>query len=212
MGERKLMKVKEGVSATECYPINLVEDLVADSEYGVWDIYIPEVLDLVAVLPNQERVVIEMRYRSGKTLEETGQALGKTRERVRQIQHNVVSGLRKRVLSGECRAVKSKDYLELVAKYNSLCEKFENMCALAAEKSDNKELPIITCCEGVDTLNLSARTMNCLRRAGLETITDVIRFDKDENTNWNTLWGFGTRSGNELRAKIFQCTGYKLHI
>lgn len=212
MGEKKLMKVKEGVSATECYPINLVEDLVAGSEYGIWDIYIPEVLDLVAVLPNQERVVIEMRYRSGKTLEETGQALGKTRERVRQIQHNVVGGLRKRILSGECRAVKSKDYLELVAKYNSLCEKFENMCALAAEKSDNKELPVITCCEGVDTLDLSARTRNCLQRAGLETITDVIRFDKDENTDWNTLWGFGARSGNELRTKIFQCTGYKLHI
>ena len=57
-----------------------------------------ELQDLLASLPAKERRVIELRFGLGdgrnRTLEEVGQELGVTRERIRQIQGKVLGKLR----------------------------------------------------------------------------------------------------------------------
>ena len=51
----------------------------------------------------------------------------------------------------------------------------------------------------VDKLELSARTLNCLKRANLETIQEIIKKEKQE---YMVLRNFGIKSLNELEAKL----------
>ena len=51
----------------------------------------------------------------------------------------------------------------------------------------------------IDKLELSARTLNCLKRANLETISEIIKKEKQE---YMTLRNFGVKSLNELEDKL----------
>ena len=51
----------------------------------------------------------------------------------------------------------------------------------------------------VDKLELSARTLNCLKRADLETVAEIIKKEKQE---YMSLRNFGVKSLNELEAKL----------
>lgn len=213
MAAKKVIKVQQELGIMECYPINLIADALAGEEnYSVWDFYVPDVLEVVAKMDYQDGRVIELRYKEGLTLEETGKRIGKTRERARQIQNNGLYALRRKMFAGECRVIKRSEYANLLEQYNDLCAKFTRLAERVPEGTDVAPAKVMNCCEDIDNLDFSARTRNCLHRAGLLTVTDVIRFDKDPKSDWKSLWGLGVGSRQELRTKIHKCTGYTLHV
>lgn len=53
----------------------------------------------------------------------------------------------------------------------------------------------------VEILELSNRSRNCLRRAGINTIEDLI----DQNEKLNTIKNCGAACITEIRSKLFEC-------
>lgn len=53
----------------------------------------------------------------------------------------------------------------------------------------------------IDELELSARSLNCLKKAGIHTVDDLIKKDYEELAN---IKNFGKKSADEINAKLIQ--------
>ena len=62
--------------------------------------------EAINILDSRERLILEMRYFQNKTLEEVSRIVGRTRERVRQIQNQALNKL-KILMADEAEAVNS---------------------------------------------------------------------------------------------------------
>lgn len=75
----------------------LIEDTHASTAYK--DILVKEMWEYVDRLEGQQRLVLTLRFKDeGKTLEQVGEILGVTKERVRQIEEKAVKALRSLIL------------------------------------------------------------------------------------------------------------------
>lgn len=163
-------------------------------------------------LPEKERKTMRLRFGIGgygpHSLEETAQEFGVTRERVRQIEINAIRKLQKPPLSKilteglygyetnrkiqemEKQAALERAEKERQARLEAAQKRIQE-CAERTNGSTAADIPI-------EDLNLSTRSYNCLSRAGIRTLEDLMqRSDRD----LFDLWGLGESSLKEIRKK-----------
>lgn len=159
------------------YPRNLMASIMQQEDYND---KLPAVEDvnntLLTLLPN-EKDIIEYRYKDGLTLKETGEIVGVTKERIRQIELRALRKLRHKSRLNNLVYVQVK-----VSDYNALLNEVRKLRAQVAglmiEMDTNPDF-ILKSTKQVDIadLNLSNRPYNCLIRAGIRTIGDILTHD-----------------------------------
>lgn len=168
-------------------------------------------------LTEREKHCVILKYRENKTLEEIGKEYNVTRERIRQVIAKATRKLRHpsranyirkgyRVASGIVfdkaleywipEIAKAKEYAERkIAEYKELAEN------VGAEMPDDRLETDIA------DLELSVRSYNCLRRAGLNTIGDIVNLE-DGQRRMMRVRNLGRKSLEEVYARLRE-HGYK---
>ena len=159
----------------------------------------PEVFDQsFATLSYREQSVIEMRYRDGLTLAETGKKIGVTRERVRQIEYKAMRKLYRDIQKHLREARQAQDRLR--SENDQLKQR---IIALEASVSNNTPLTPFAIPTPLDTivvedLDFSIRSYNCLKRAQLNTVHDIVNY----NYALNRIRNLGIKGVKEIADKI----------
>lgn len=128
-------------------------------------------------LTEREREVVRLYYFEEMNLDEVAAEIGVTLERIRQIQHKALRKLRQpyrmKCLMLGVDFVKATDrYCEEV-KQEYLKKKEEELYRFADEVDEPLECTI-------DSLGLSVRSYNCLRRAGINTVNDILQLSLED--------------------------------
>lgn len=159
------------------YPRNLMAAIMKQDYYNDKLPDIEDVTNTLLTLLPHEKVVIEYRYKDGLTLKETGENLGVTHERIRQIELKALRKLRhkSRLNNLVYVQVKASDYNALLNEVRKLRADVSRLMIEMDTDPDfiikkNKQVSI-------EDLNLSIRPYNCLLRAGINTIGDILTHD-----------------------------------
>lgn len=214
-----------------CYPINLlisVLNIPLESEQvqpDIWNYDIRAFKNLIIQLNDQEQRVLMMRFQLGMTLDEVAAALDKSRERIRQIQVKAERKLRHWAAYPGYTVVTREKYDELAAKYKTLQTEYDNLTrkyeiAINNISTDN-EPKFDTGRMKIEEMDFSVRAYNCLKRAGFNTLFDIIQFDHNQqyvekdsqqNKTWMTIRNLGRKSLIEVAAKIFDYCHYRIRF
>lgn len=159
------------------YPRNLMAAIMKQDYYNDRLPDIEDVTNTLLTLLPHEKDVIEFRYKDGLTLKETGEYVGVTGERIRQIELKALRKLRhkSRLNNLVYVQVKASDYNVLLNEVRKLRADVSRLMIEMDTDPDfiikkNKQVSI-------DELNLSIRPYNCLKRAGINTIGDILTHD-----------------------------------
>jgi len=217
-GKADYIKTSESFTRTpnveECYPVNLLTAVMninsdRDPMDEIWNYDIRAFKEVInSKLTDREQKVISMRYQFGASLYEAGKAFDVTKERIRQIEAKALRKLAHYSRENErCILISRDKYDELNSKYTKLLVSYER--ELAKNHENTNILDTIDICE----LDLSVRPYNCLKRASINTLQDIMEFDKNQETkrNWLTIRNLGRRSLYEIAYKVFDYCGYNIH-
>ena len=170
------------------YPDNLLYDIFG----GEWEFPRPGDFDgsleyVLRTLTERERRVLDFRYKEGLTLEEIGKRECVSRERVRQIH---AKSLRK------LRPPERLNYLKYGVS-GTIARKAESAreAVLASLPKPDVKPEDIT----LEELELSVRSYNCLKRAGMNTLREISKMTFDELCHVRNL---GKKSVDEICAVL----------
>lgn len=174
-------------------------------------------------LTERENAFAYEYYEQGMTLEEVAATHGITRERVRQVLAKAVRKLRhparRRLIElGVCGAQQEK---ELSQREEALRAKLRMVEDMESElRAKTVSLGVRTAMmppernmsgtenrpdDSIDVMDLSVRSWNCLRRAGIETIGDACKAAREGNLL--QVRNLGRKSLNEIVKKLELYTG-----
>ena len=169
-----------------------------------------------------EREYLVLTYRFGfvdgtHTLEETGKHFCVARERVRQIEARALRKLRRRntmpmfILSLDeqrtevTTVIKEIEELRkdpIFKKEAELMQRLREISKMpfecAKEATRYLDKGVADFCD-IDRLELSVRAYNCLRRAGINTVADVLNLPKED---WPKVRNLGYRAMKEVEEKM----------
>ena len=180
---------------TLTYPDNLLYDLFdRDWEYPRPADFDGSLEYVLHSLTERERRVLDFRYKEGLTYEEIGKRFCVTRERIRQIHAKSFRKLRR---------PERLNYLKYGVS-GVIARQTENAreAALASLPKPDIKPEDIT----LEELELSVRSYNCLKRAGMNTLRDVAEMTFDELCHVRNL---GKKSIDEICAVL---TGYGIRL
>ena len=172
---------------TLTYPENLLYDIFG----GEWEYPRPADFDgsleyVLNSLTERERRVLDFRYKDGLTFEAIGKRECVTRERARQIYARALRKL--------CNPQRL-NYLKYGIS-GVVARKTENAreAALASLPKPEKpeDIPL-------EELELSVRSYNCLKRAGVDTLADIAALTQNELSQVRNL---GKKSFDEICAML----------
>ena len=147
--------------------------------------------DLIASLPPREKTIILARYSEKLTLEQAGDLIGCTRERVRQIEAKAL-----RVMKSRAREVRNgKQLQEAMNEYNEKVEEIKRQTTELENLTEQEKMEF----HDIEDLNLSVRSYNCLRRAGVKTILDLTEMTEEDLIKVRNL---GRKSYKEIVNKM----------
>lgn len=180
---------------TLTYPDNLLYDIFG----GEWEYPRPADFDgsmeyVLHSLTERERRILDFRYKDGLTFEAIGKRECVTRERIRQIH---AKSLRKLRHPDRLNYLKYGVSGVIARKTESARE-----AALASLPKPDIKPEDIT----LEGLELSVRSYNCLKRAGMNTMRDVAEMTFDELCHVRNL---GKKSVDEICAVL---TGYGIRL
>ena len=176
------------------YPDNLLYDIFC----GEWEFPRPADFDgsleyVLHSLTERERRVLDFRYKEGLTFEEIGKHFCVTRERVRQIYARALRRLRN---------PQRLNYLKYgVSGVIAWQTESAREAALASLPKQDKPEDIT-----LEELELSVRSYNCLKRAGVDTLADIAALTQNELSQVRNL---GKKSFDEICAVL---TGYGIRL
>lgn len=145
----------------------------------------------------REQMVLELRFRDGLTLEAVGTKMGTTRERVRQIESKALRKL--------SRAV--QNMMETRTKVSKILDKHQQLPTLIAEViSDQSKVTDVQPEASapvslqmlIEDMDFSVRTYNCLKRAYINTLSDIVNY----NESFIYIRNLGRNSLNEIITKV----------
>lgn len=226
-------------SLEECYPLNLLIaclDIPIDSEEvapDIWDYDIRHFKKLISTLMDREQRVLEMRYQFGMSLEEAAKVFGLTKERVRQIQKKAERKLRYRSASDGIRVVNHETFDALKqenSKLKAMISRLENNLDVYRARLEELNVELEKPEENrgskaesfnkikIEELDWSIRAYNCLKRAGFNTLEDILYFDQNQGNveepfrcqSWWHIRNFGKKSMIEVAKTVFNYCGYRL--
>jgi hypothetical protein len=192
---------------TDIYPLNLAK-AIFDSEEEAREVYIQGIYNVLATLTEREQWVLTSRFQRKLTLEQCGKEYGITRERIRQIEAKAIRKLRHPSRSNMLKSVpltelqaKHTEYCNLKDEYEWLKKAFESLTARKAEPG--VIMPMVEYATLLETpleaMGLSGRSYNCLRRAGKDTLGDIVEMYEHELAKVRNL---GRKSYEEVIAKL----------
>lgn len=214
-------------SVEKCYPINVLASVIQidfdqeEEPTNVWDYDIRQFRNLIGLLNDREQRVIQMRYQYGMTLDEVAATFDLHRERIRQIQVKAERKLRHWMCSKGCRVITMDAYKELQNKYASLVADYEKLRvqydkitsdeAIMAAANPKADISLIN----LEDMDLTVRSYNCLKRAGINTLQDIIELDMNQQDppsrhNWLTIRNLGRKSLMEVAKKVFTYCSYRI--
>ena len=229
LASRELQLLKKEIEIKE-YPYNALDVLIEtyNSYNTPLDFDINYVLDnfdkhIEYIFKNfnftsREQTVFNLRFKELKTLEQTGQIIGVTRERIRQTEAKTIRKLRhpsrlKIILYGIDSLKLEEDIKMLEAelalkKANILKEinriNVEGLSSKEIEEYKNSEEYILN--TKIENLDLSVRSYNCLRRSNIETLGDIVSMTQEDLIKIRNL---GRRSFKEI---IDKCKGFGFEL
>ena len=174
--------MKSEQQITDIYPLNLMCDVFGNADDAI-KVYIPGIYDALATLSEREIGVLQKRYCDKMTLIEVGKAYNVTRERIRQIEAKALRKLRHPIKTAMFRAVpmaelkeQQANYRKLSNEYELLNRAFEYCSAKPAEQPTIASMAEMakTSHTRIEDLDFSVRTYNCLKRAGKNTLGDIV--------------------------------------
>lgn len=198
----------------ECYPANVLaaalgldrDDPASNVELAGYDLRPMYELDF---LTERERQVISYRYFDKMTLDEVAAVYNVTRERIRQIEAKALRKIRSRRNKW---VIYNKDEV-----YDNVKRAMEEIKAVI----DGGEVTLSTQSADICTLDLSVRAYNCLRRAKIDTIQELIAFDQNQaeefaNGRYNMTWlgirNMGRNTLKEVHDRVLDRIGYEIHV
>ncbi len=216
MNEKSIEDLYDKVSAESItadrlkamFPWNLIRDVMEDDACPV-DIDPFAVIDVLHDLTEREQKVVFMRYIDMMTLEDAGKILGVTRDRVRQIEARALRKLRHPARQNRIHTVSMAKYKELQAQLDKLQMQYDYDCAqIDGAESDGRHETLTrpTPTIGIENLELSVRSYNCLKRAGICTLGDLAGCSLERLMKVRNL---GRKSAEEVLAK---CNEYGIVI
>jgi len=167
---------------------------------------------MIRTLTDREQFVVYAHFRDCCTLNEIAAQFRVTRERIRQIEAKAIRKLRHP--SKVCLLKEGKTLEEMTEKLNQLQAQIEKQTDILAnlkretattvQSFRNVSIPI-------EELNLSVRTDNCLRRADLYTVKDILDFIAEQGPNGLFRFrNFGRKSFSELETVLKERYGINL--
>ena len=217
----------------ESYPYNVLYDILLIGEkmdYTCEEVSAKEELrkyDIVEFenymlnrLSDRELRCIECKYRYGMTLEETGQKFSVTKERIRQILARAERKLKYRLHT--CYRVPKENYTRVKDELKNTKDLYDKLLDYVMNAKDLTEDEITEFlnhlaapakdARDISELELSTRAYNCLKRAGLTTVKDVIYVDENsEASEWIfKVRNLGRKSVNEIKEKLEEKAGYTM--
>lgn len=179
------------------YPYNLACTIMGynkeTTDAEKWDIayntYVPGLMEAMSVLNEQEKKVIEYRFKSLMTLAEIGKELGLSGERIRQIKEKAIRRLRHPSQARKWNMRYILSYLDKEQEYRKTAEENEALKALVKEYEEK-----ISAMGGtgkpakadiysemdVDELDLSVRSFNCLSICGIKKVKAITMLSMDD--------------------------------
>lgn len=162
--------------------------------------------------------VLSYRLIEGLTLEQTGQKMQVTRERVRQVEQKARRQLRSPYTSRKYETITVEDAEELAddlaaatSRVNELEKQNNTLIAVLRRLVGQNPVvkgiihdPVLTAdvlLRGLEELGLSARAWRTLARAGIRTIGDLV--DKSDDQLWS-IRGMGEKTYSEIKVKLKQ--------
>lgn len=164
-------------------------------------------MEVLPDLPNGLSNVLLALYRDGMTLQEAGQELGKSAERIRQLKEHALRMLRKPSRGAymlmdydgtyiskkrleELRLKAEKDYQYKYLKKE--IERFDRI--LASRKNAMNNTPERIPLENLDAINihLSVRVYNALKRANVQTLGDILAMTFEDVKNIRNMGNIAT--------------------
>ena len=207
----------------DCYPANLIlklKEYNSNLNYNIWDVDFRSVWNYIHNLSDRDQRVIELRYQFGLTLDEIAKIYNLTKERVRQIQIRIERKLLAYILKGKFYIVDRDEFDALNKKYKNLLLDYEDLQKQINQDQEDKSVDIS---ENVDLfieeIDLSVRSYNCLKRAGINTISDIIKYDKNQNQQtsdgkylhtWFNIRNLGRKSLLEIAKRTYECSHYRI--
>ena len=148
-----------------------------EAKEKLYEVYLPGLMESMKTLSDREQKVLELRYLHGLNLEQCGYRFGVTRERIRQVEAKALRKMRHPSRSRMFLKA-SDDLLDRAWKEMEEASRirleairiregaFDDLIREKKVEPVNTEIPI-------DELELSVRSWNCLRRAGVNYISDM---------------------------------------
>ena len=183
--------------------------LTDEAKNEMYAVYIPALLKSLESLTDREQKVLMLRFANGLNLEQCGYRFNVTRERIRQVEQRALRKLR------HPRHYKHWHY-DTLEKYQEakeeasryqleniqLKEKIKNLydqCGLDCNGIPTAPEPAKTPDIDIEYLELSVRSYNCLKRAGINRISD---FDGFTIEKFMKVRNLGRKSMEEIISKL----------
>lgn len=211
------------------YPYSLLDAIIGE----FWDTLIEPDQEaainyVISTFSEREQLLLDLYYKRGKTFDQCGKEVGVTRERVRQIiakslrrmrhpsrmnlirygldgyEHYVANKKRRAQLEAEDRDLDELEQ-ELIARRLYLESALE--CVSPVDEDKRKHSGI-----DIDEMNFSVRTFNCLRRANICTLNDLVqKASTDGYEGFTKVRNLGRKSIDEIYGKLEEYTGRGFH-
>lgn len=210
------------------YPYNLLDAVVDPHGKDYWDVPLSEdqnagLCTVLESLTEREQRALHLYFAENKTLAETGKEFGITRERVRQILAKAIRRMRhprnmnliRYGLRGYAERLRLKnlwkelerteeqldEYEESLVRRRTVLEQLEE--GLNGVSSSKIRGGIYNA--DIETLDLSVRSFNCLKRANCDTVRDVCELAK--SGDMVKVRNLGRRSMQEILLKLREKVG-----
>lgn len=187
------------------YPYNLLTDIfkVTYVEQNIIDELLSHQLTLdqyhglnfvLSKLTPRQQFVVECLYKHNNTLEQTGMKVGVTRERIRQIQVKIWHILRRPenlnyIIDGY--AVYTEKIRQRTTTYHQIIHQIKH----------KKQKPIVDFENTpIESLQLSCRSYNCLKRANIHTVAELQRVINENRLS--TVRNLGRKSQKEILSTL----------
>lgn len=174
-------------------------------------VYVPALLESVETLTEREKKIIYLRFQTGLTYEQAGKYFGVTRERIRQIEMKALRKLRHPRhfkhwkmdtldKAFEIAVERDRYRLENTELKNKLTRIMDAMglkeeqkqVAMEAQAEEKKDIAL-------EDLELSVRSYNCLKRAGIRSVADLDGWTIEKMMKIRNL---GRRSLDEVLCRL----------
>lgn len=176
-------------------PTELTADILAGIQYAI------------STLNEREQLVITRRYKDRKNLREIGEEIGVKQERSRQIETAALRKLRyprnmRFITMGVDGYIKDRCKVEYERGYQvGYNEGYQQGVNEASNGVSKAGISVTIVSLPIEALDLSVRSFNALRRAGYETIGELLNVDEKGIIHIKNL---GTKQRQEVAVSLYR--------